>query len=367
MPRIALALLRGAPHPPTLRPRDPTGATATRTYLFDEMFEPRYDESILDLVPERLRARRRRLPVWLQLALEVHRRRDEYDIVVTWGERLSLALMALQRFSRRPRPHVPMMDWFSKPNVRLPMRAFGRSVHALVTWSSVQRAYAIEHLGIPPEKIHLVKHFVDQLFWSPRDREADMICSAGKEMRDYPTLLASLQGTNLRCHIATDQVHLPGWFRHKRVTAEALAPHARENVSIERMTETELRELYARSRFVVVPILPSETNNGITVILEAMAMGKPVICSRTRGQADVIQDGVTGLFVPVGDPAALRAAMVSLWSDPERAQAMGRRARAYIEKHHTLEKFCFDVKHAAAVSLSSSQLARAPAEHGHFA
>ena len=97
------------------------------------------------------------------------------------------------------------------------------------------------------------------------------------------------------------------------------------------MTLLDLRELYRRhSLFVVVPLLESDTDNGVTVILQAMAMGKTVICSRTEGQVDVIQDGVTGLYVRQGDPDALRAAMVALWNDPARARAMGARARKYI-------------------------------------
>ncbi len=117
------------------------------------------------------------------------------------------------------------------------------------------------------------------------------------------------------------------------------------------MSLTELRNLYARSRFVVVPLLPSDTDNGVTVILEAMAMGKPVICSRTRGQVDVIQEGVTGLYVPIGDAAALRAAILSLWNEPVRARQMGRNARALVEKHHTLEKFTATARSAAEASL----------------
>jgi glycosyltransferase involved in cell wall biosynthesis len=101
----------------------------------------------------------------------------------------------------------------------------------------------------------------------------------------------------------------------------------------------------------VVPLLPSDTDNGVTCILEAMAMGKPVICSRTRGQVDVIQDGVTGIYVPQGDPVALRAAIQSLWNEPQRAREMGQRARAYVEKYHTLEKFTADVRSAAQASL----------------
>ena len=329
--------------------RDPTGVREQRGYLFDDLFVKRYDESVLDAVPSTRLSRA--VPPWVRVALEVQRRTDEYDVVVTWSERVSLSLMALQAMSRAGKPHVAMMYWFSRPSVRLPMLAFAKSLQAIVTWTSTQRRYAIERLGIAPEKIYLIKHFVDQLFWSPRERTIDTICSVGAEMRDYPTLLEALRGTDLRCHVAADHVRIDRMGFARRIRADRFARLAGGNVSIGRKTTLELRELYARSRFVVVPLQESDTDNGITVILEAMAMGKPVICSRTEGQVDVIQEGVTGLFVPVGDPDALRAAMLELWSDPARAAAMGRAGRAYIERHHSLEKFCRDARGAIDASL----------------
>jgi glycosyltransferase involved in cell wall biosynthesis len=346
--RVAFATLG---RPPATVLRDPTGQTAPRGYLFDEMFVTKYDESVLDHLPHHVAATHRLLPPWLRVAMELRRRRDEYDAIVTWTERLTLALMALDSLLGEGKPHIAMLYWFSRPSVRLPMATIGNQLHAIVTWASVQRAYAIERLGISPSKLYLVKHYVDQLFWSPRPGQTDMICAAGAEMRDYPTLLKALRGTGLRCHIATDHVRIDTLGFGRRVSADRLAHDASRGVSIGRRTQTELRELYARSRFVVVPLRRSDTDNGVTVILEAMAMGKAVICSRTRGQVDVLEDGVTGLFVPVGNVAALRAAILELWNDPERARAMGERGRKQVEKYHAVDKFCIDVKAAIDASL----------------
>lgn len=339
-------------------PRDPTGERLPRGYMFDDLFVKRYDESILDGLPQsRLD---RRLPAWLRLAREVRRRQDEYDVVVSWSERVSLSLLAIDRLSPGGKPHIPLLYWFSRPSVQLPIRLFGDGFQSIVTWTSVQRNFAIDHLHIPPEKIYLVRHYVDQLFWRNRTPEADtdMICSVGAEMRDYPTLLDALRGTDLRCHIAADHVRVDRFGFARRLGTERFRKLAGPNVTIGRKPLPELRALYARSRFVVVPLQASDTDNGITVILEAMAMGKPVICSRTRGQVDVIQEGVTGLFVPVGDAKALRAAMLELWNNPGRAREMGRAARAYVEKHHALEKFCADVKGAIEASLGGRKAAR---------
>src|SRR5271154_1873408 len=124
MHRIALALLRG----PTVGPRDPTGERGGRGYVFDEKFSPVWDKTLLHSARTGSRG-----PEWWRLALEVHSRRDEYDAIVTWGEKLSLALFIIQRFARGRKPHIAMMYSFTKPNIQIPMRLFGGSLHAVIT------------------------------------------------------------------------------------------------------------------------------------------------------------------------------------------------------------------------------------------
>lgn len=348
MHKIALGVLKGA-NAGKAALRDPSAAAGPRHYVFDDAFSPMLDESILGSLDTSSR-----LPQWWRLAREIQRRHAEYDAVITWGERLSLAMLVRQQFTSVGKPHIAMMYQFEKPNIRVPLNAFKKNLHAVVTWSTVQRRALIERLRFPAERVYLIRHYVDQIFYSPRQLEEDMICAVGAEMRDYATLKEALAGSGLRCHIAADSVRIPGRFRllnDRRVAIGDIGARSDANLTQGRMTLTELRQLYARSRFVVVPLLPSDTDNGVTVILEAMAMGKAVICSRTRGQVDVIDEGVTGLYVPVGDADALRSAILSLWNDPSRAQHMGRNARAYVEKNHTLEKFTATTRSAAEASL----------------
>jgi glycosyltransferase involved in cell wall biosynthesis len=288
------------------------------------------------------------------MAREVLRRDVEYDGIVTWGEKLTFALLACQKLASVSKPHIALMYQFEKPNVRVPLALLKKNLHAVVTWSSVQRRVLIENFQYPREKVYLIRHYVDQVFYRPRLVEDDMICAVGAEMRDYATFKEAVLGTGIRCHIAADHVRIPGRFRilnDRRVGIGVVGGQTDAQITQGRMTLIELRNLYARSRFIVIPLLPSDADNGVTCILQAMAMGKPVICSRTRGQVDVIQEGVTGLYVPPGDAAALRQAILSLWNDPQRAWQMGRDARAYIEKCHTLEMFTSTVRSAAEASL----------------
>ncbi len=68
------------------------------------------------------------------------------------------------------------------------------------------------------------------------------------------------------------------------------------------------------------------------VFAEAQAHGKPVVAGRSGGVTDAVIDGETGLLVPPEDPEALAESIASLLSDPERAAALGTKAKERIAR-----------------------------------
>jgi D-inositol-3-phosphate glycosyltransferase len=82
---------------------------------------------------------------------------------------------------------------------------------------------------------------------------------------------------------------------------------------------------YAAAEVVVVP---SHYESFGMVALEAMACGTPVVASQVGGLAFLVQDGVTGYTVPVGDPEALCTHLQSLLNDRELRHKMGEQAVA---------------------------------------
>lgn len=62
-------------------------------------------------------------------------------------------------------------------------------------------------------------------------------------------------------------------------------------------------------------------------LVEAMTLGTPVVASANRGNAHLVEDGVTGLLVPVGDDAALERALEEVRARPEEAEARAARAK----------------------------------------
>jgi len=73
-----------------------------------------------------------------------------------------------------------------------------------------------------------------------------------------------------------------------------------------------------------VVILVSKREGLPRSILEAMAAGKPVVATNVRGSRDLVEDGVTGFRVQLGDKAALKDALANLLADRALRERMGR-------------------------------------------
>jgi len=78
----------------------------------------------------------------------------------------------------------------------------------------------------------------------------------------------------------------------------------------------------------------SALDNSPTAVLEAMALGKPVIATDVGGIPELVSDGETGLLVPL-DAGALASATLRLLMDPALARSLGQRARARVRAEFT--------------------------------
>ena len=207
--------------------------------------------------------------------------------------------------------------------------------------------------------VTLLPYQVDASFWmgAAETQVRPLVVAAGSEHRDYQTLIDAVRDLDIDVCIASGS----HWARTQAVGAE-LPPN------VQFFTQTlpfaALRDLYARATVVVVPLFPVKNQSGITTVLEAMSMAKPVIVSATPGQTEAVTGGVfraegpaeptnrgpqlldlprdpgeTGIYVCPEDAEALRRALNSVLQDPDRAQRMGVDARASVLRNFTVEQF----------------------------
>jgi glycosyltransferase involved in cell wall biosynthesis len=84
-------------------------------------------------------------------------------------------------------------------------------------------------------------------------------------------------------------------------------------------------------------VLPSREEGMSIALLEAMALGMPVIASGIPGNQQLVADCEHGRLAPLGDPGCLAALIVAQWRDFDRAVWMGRAARTRVERDYSIQ------------------------------
>jgi glycosyltransferase involved in cell wall biosynthesis len=258
-----------------------------------------------------------------------------FDGVLSDGEHVGVPMALGLRALRRRTPHVVIGHHVSSRAKRMIFRFLQpqRAMSRLVLHSPRQLELAHTELGLTPSLVRLLPYGVDHVFWTPREMpEEPLVVSAGREHRDFRTLAGACGGLEASVLIARGSLHSP--------TAICTEPDAwPANFSIEHLAHFSLREAYARAAVTVVPLLETDFQAGVTTLLEAMAMGKAVVVSDTAGLRGLVEDSVTALTVPPGDPWALRNAVVRLLANPRERARLGANARASVESNFALDAY----------------------------
>lgn len=277
----------------------------------------------------------------LMLAYACWRARKKYRAIVTDGEQVGLPLAALLKASRGPRPRHVMITHVISPAKKvllIDVLRLTSQIDTFVVYSQWQQDFIRRRWNVRPERVSLIPFMVDETFFDPsqvtrQPTSRPRICSVGLERRDYPTLLRAVDGLDVDVVVAAASP----WSKQRENVSGQRIP---ANVTVRKFTQYELRQLYADCDLLVMPLQPVDFQAGITAILEAMSMAKPIICSTTPGQTDVVVDGFNGSYVPVGDVAALRSAISRFLAQPALTRQLGINARAQVERDLGLNQYC---------------------------
>lgn len=291
-------------------------------------------------------------------------RRHDYDVILTDGEHIGIPLALLLKLTGSRTLHVTIGHRLSAAKKRPFFRwlRVQTHLHAVVLHSRYQYDLALDQLDFSPDQLALLPYQVDPDFWRPMlATEERLIASAGLEYRDYPTLFEAVDGLDARLVVGAAS----HWSKRRNTALDTPRPG---NVEVNSYNYRELRELFSRAAVVAVPVDDVDFQAGITTILEAMAMGKPVIATHTYGQTDVIEDrrSVTrgaqerarpisllrnvadeedvpiepnGFYVPPKDPEALQRAIVFLLDHPEERARLGAAGRRAVERLMSVDQF----------------------------
>lgn len=276
----------------------------------------------------------------LALAFACWKVRRRYRAIVTDGEQVGLPLATLLKLTPGARPrHLMIVHVLSerKKMVFLDWLGVQSAIDRFITYSRWQQLFIKDRWKLSGDRVLWTPFMVDEKFFAPNQIAPSssvrpQICAVGLERRDYETLLEAVKDLDVHVVIAAAST----WSKRAEGVRTQTIPG---NVTVRKFTPYELRQLYADSSFMVMPLQEVKFQAGVTAILECLAMGKAVICSRVPGQTDVVVQGENGQYVPPGDPSILSTAIRRMLSLPEEAVRLGTNGRKLIESEMNLDLY----------------------------
>lgn len=152
------------------------------------------------------------------------------------------------------------------------------------------------------------------------------LVSAGRSGRDYPTLAAAAELSDCFLTIICNE----------RAALGGVAPSATVEV-LSDCFGMDYLALLLQAAVVIVPLRVEDISAGQMVLIQAMALARPLIVTQTPTVGSYLQDGINALLVPRGDVTAMAEAIKRLIDNPSEASAMGQRAQADYAAHFSIE------------------------------
>lgn len=206
-----------------------------------------------------------------------------------------------------------------------------RNAARVVVFTDEQRSTMAAKYSIAPDRLAVIPNGVDESFYYsgqrlPKAKPQLLFVGRLASQKNLPLLLRALAGVSEQF-----ETTLVGDGELEGKLKELAANLKLKNVRFHgRADGDELRELYRNADIFV---LPSEREGMPLVLLEALAMGLPVVATDIPGTRDVINDGVNGVLVPPDDAAELQKALLDVASDPDRCQRMSDASRRLADQY----------------------------------
>jgi glycosyltransferase involved in cell wall biosynthesis len=267
------------------------------------------------------------------------------DVVFSTVDTVGIPLVLLNRVHlvRAPIVYVAIglperIDRLGPRAARAYAKAY-RRVHSILAYGAGEVDALRAWLGDSGPQVHFVPFGVDTDVFRPAPEaipDTDVVSVGADPRRDFGLLVALAE-------------RRPDWSFRIVASRDHAASLARTpaNVTVELDVPFDLAcARLGTGRVVVLPVEDNSYSGATTTLLQAMATGKPVVVSRTAAIARGyhLDDGLNCRLVPPGAPAALEHAVSDLLRDPERATAVGARARETVERHLSWRRYTSTIR-----------------------
>lgn len=289
------------------------------------------------------------------LKLTAFLRRERFDVVHThdlWSNLMGVTAARLAGVSAiiSSRRDLAHFDWYQGSKRKWLRRIQNLSNVVLANATPIRDALIAED-GFAPAKLRVIHNGVDTGKFQRGKRDRDRLLP-GAGNGKFIVLVGNMH-TDVKGHpwlIAA----APAVVREFPATCFILAGDGESRS----MFEKQVSELGLQRNFAVlgrrddipdvlascdIAVLPSRAEGLPNAVLEYMAAGLPTIASRVGGNAELIEDGVTGLLVPREDSDALSDALLRFLRDPDLAQRISTNGRRLAIDNYSFERLVREV------------------------
>jgi hypothetical protein len=242
---------------------------------------------------------------------------------------------------------VPLLKWLGLLRCRIVSLCyareeldFPRSHSAIIALTPAAASQATS--VAPNAKIVHLGWGADLSFFPTLCYDPHWFLSCGKTLRDHFTLSKAASLCQLPVRVISPS--LPANLEWPSNTTIEVGGRSDETVSYDAL----LRSYYARCAASLIILKSDATERtavGITNLIEAMAMARPVIATRTGALPSEldIEGANCGIFVPANDPVALASAIQRISANPDLAREMGANGRRLAENHYNIVRYAHDL------------------------
>jgi glycosyltransferase involved in cell wall biosynthesis len=261
------------------------------------------------------------------------------------GLELLIFLRALRLYKK------PIVVWHHSAIV-VPENKFRKFI-SMIFYKGIDKAFffsqplldaSVKTGKISRESAHLIHWGADISFYDlliKNRAKSSVFISTGRERRDFITLIRAFNQTAASCNIYTTAEGGFGIDYTTLLSQESINPNIR--LSIVNAKHIELAKIANDAYAILISCLNYPYTLGLTSLVEAMALGLPVITTDNPYYPIDVEKENIGIKVPHGDVEAWVKAILFLSAHPDQANEMGDNGRRLAEKQYNLNLFTEEI------------------------
>jgi glycosyltransferase involved in cell wall biosynthesis len=270
------------------------------------------------------------LRFYMVQTLKVSHQLHRFDLIISHGAQSGIFLAFMRSiFGIKHPPHIIIdvgcLNGGRSRQPELSLFQFAaRSISCVIYHVSGQREHYEKYFPFLLDKAFYVPFGVDPDFFMPVNvKPQNYILAMGYKFRDWENLIRAFKdiGKDIKLRIVGP----------KRLDAgiESFPP----NISHQPYVPiTILKDLMAKAKIIVVPLVDIPYAHGQMTLLQSMAMGKAVVVTKVPATVDYVINGENGLLVNLYDAEDMRYKIEFLLNNPQEITRLGRNARKSVEE-----------------------------------